>query len=91
MNNLYSILEHGIKPGVSHIVYLCETPQDSAKFAAIHGVKEILVCKVKMLKKDEKLIEETFDHSERFFKCRSYGYRGLINPEKITDLIKYSL
>lgn len=91
MENLYSIMDEGIHPGTDGVVYMCEKPEDSAKFLAVRMIREILVCKIKIYKKDEKLITETFDHSERFFKCRAFGYHGHISPEMIEGYYKYEI
>ena len=91
MNNLISILNNGIKPSTDGLVYICENETDAVKFVAIRGFKEILTCKIKMLKADEEKIQETFDHSEAFFKCRAFGYNGEIPPNKIVDYRKFVL
>lgn len=89
MDKLVDILETGLKPGVDGVVYLCEKPFDAAKFLIVRGLKEIIVFKVKIYKKDEKKIVETFDHNTAYFKCRAYGYQGEIKPSNIEQVIKY--
>ena len=91
MENLIPIMDQGINPGPDGLVYMCEKPEDSVKFLAVRGYRDILVCKIKIFKKDETNIVETFDHSERFFKCRAFGYMGHIKPEMITEYIQYNL
>ena len=73
--NFYSILQDKqINTSLEGIVYCCETEEDCLKFAAIrsicspHGVG-VIVINVP----DDIEVEETFDHSETFFKCKSYG------------------
>ena len=86
--NLNSIVENGIKRSkYDGLVYITEKPEEAARFIAIRLCKEILVCEVQV---EEDLVEETFDHNERFFKCRAYGYRGDIEPDAITNYIKYT-
>lgn len=90
-NNLISILEHGLKPGYDEVVYLAETPEDALKFVCLRGYKNIVTLQVKIYKKDEDKIQETFDHNYNFFKCRAFGYYGTIPPKNITPLMKYEL
>lgn len=79
MENLGSILENGIEArNIEKLVYLAETPQDALKFIALRFYPEMLVIKVKIPKKYEHKIIETFDHSYNFFKCRAFGYQGSI-------------
>ena len=90
-DNLGSILCNGISPGPDGLVYMCDNPKDSLKFLYIRRIRQILVCKIKILKQDESNIIETFDHSKAFFKCRAFGYKGVITTDKIADYIKYEL
>lgn len=84
-NNLISIMDNGIKPGPDKMVYLCDTEHDAAKFLIVRNCKHILTLRIKIYKKDEAKIHETFDHSERFFKCRAYGYKGEIPAANIVE------
>ena len=90
-DNLISIMEKGILPGTGHVVYLADSEIGAVKFVAVRGCKHILVVKVKILKADEKNIEETFDHSERFFGCRAFGHIGAIDTHKIVNYRHYDL
>lgn len=86
--NLDSIIDKGIlKSRYDGLVYLTEKPEEAVRFLAIRLCREILVCEVEV---DESLIEETFDHSNVFFKCRAYGYKGDIKPTAITNFVKYT-
>ena len=87
-SNLDSILKNGIHRSMEGIVYLTTKPEDAVKFVAIRGHREILVCQVAL---EEELVEETFDHSEAFFKCRAYGYAGDIGPYEIEEIMKYEM
>lgn len=90
-NNLIPILEQGLKPGCDGVVYLAETPEDALKFVCVRGYKSIVTLQVKIYKKDEYKIQETFDHNYNFFKCRAFGYNGTISPNNIIPLMKYDL
>lgn len=90
-NNLIPILEQGLKPGCDGVVYLAETPEDALKFVYLRGYKSIVTLQVKIHKKDEDKLEETFDHNYNFFKCKAFGYYGNIPPKNIIPLMKYDL
>lgn len=90
-SNLGSILLNGLKKSMDGYVYLTEQPNQAASFLAIRGVRKILIAKVKIYKKDECNIVETFDHSEKFFKFRCYGYKGDIDVTKIVSYSEYNL
>lgn len=89
--NLGKILENGLVPGPDGLIYLTEKPTDAAKFIAIRGYRDILVVEVKIPKKLENTIEETFDHSERFFQCRSFASTVSIKSDRIKDYYRYSI
>ena len=89
-NNLYSILEHGINIGVGG-VYMCETPNDAAKFLAVRGIKDILVVEVKIPKKLEYTISESFDHSYAFFKCRAFVSNIPIELNRLGNMTRYQI
>lgn len=84
--NLNSILEYGLKKGHDGIIYLTEAPEDALKFLRIRLCSDILMIEVVL---DERDVEETFDHSEAFFKCRAYGYPQDIKFSKIKNLSRY--
>lgn len=88
MTNLAPIMEKGIEPRCDGIIYFCEDPRDCLKFAYIHGLHEVLVCKVRLLSNK---VFETFDHNYQFFQCRCWGYSDLVKPEEIVDYIKYEI
>lgn len=81
--NLGSISCEGLKPQADGLVYLGETENDAAKFIAIRGCKDILIVKVKVPKRLENTIIETFDHSYSFFQCRSFASSIPIEPDRI--------
>ena len=87
-SNLVSILEKGILASPEGIVYLTEKPEDAAKFLAIRMETSIISIGVKV---DPAKVEEQFDHNEKFFGCRAFGYKGNIKKEDITDFIEYDL
>lgn len=90
MKNLASILEKGLLPNnMDGMVYMTETPEDALKFVAFRNYKEILMIKIKIYKKDENKVTETFDHSFQFFKCRAFGYNGTIPVSNLDPYMKY--
>ena len=91
IENLGSILEYGLKAqNMERLVYLPETPEDALRFVALRFYPEMLVVKVKIPKKFEHNIIETFDHNYNFFKCRAFGYQGDIPVTMLSDYMKYS-
>lgn len=84
--NLCSIMDDGIKPGCDGIVYLCEKEIDAVKFPYTRLIRNILVCEVEI---EEDKVEETFDHSYLFYKCKAYGYPDVITPDEITGYRKW--
>ena len=86
IENLESIMSEGIHKSVDGVVYLTTDPKDALKFLAVRGYKEALVCKVAL---NEELVEEQFDHNEKFFKCRAYGYPEDIDPYDIEEYMRY--
>lgn len=85
VKNIGSIIAEGIKPGYDGVVYLCETPEDSLKFMLVHGYHEAAVFEVEL---DSSEVEESFDHSQAFFKCKAYMYPGTIYT--IENLLNYT-
>lgn len=85
--NLEAIMAQGIRKSRDGVVYLTEKPEEATRFVVIRGYVDILVCEVQI---EEDMVEETFDHSEAFFKCRAYGYSEDIIPDEITSYIKYT-
>lgn len=75
--NLASIVVDGIKSGMEGVVYLTKERDDALKFLAIRGCHDILTVEVLI---DSEKVEETFDHSLQFFKCKAFGYKGDIKP-----------
>ena len=88
MENYDSIHEKGILRGCDRVIYLAEEPEEAARFVAIRGYKEILVCKVYI---DENLVEESFDHNENFFKCKAYTYPQDISRYSIRNYLGYEI
>jgi len=87
-SNLGNIMQDGIKKGkIEKVVYLADSSQNAAKFLAVRGMKEIIVFPIDASKLDRKELEESFDHSYDFFKCRAYLYYGDV-PEEAIDFDK---
>ena len=89
--NLYKILDKGLLPGRDGLIYLCETPQNCNKFLIIRGFVKLLTVRVKVPKKLENTIIETFDHSEEFFKCRAFASRIPIPLDRIDKFTVWEL
>lgn len=88
MSSYLNILkDETIKPGFDGLVYLTEEISHALRFVAIRGLKEIVVLEIEI--PDAINVIETFDHSEAFFKCRSFGYQGSIPSNCIKNVIKY--
>lgn len=88
MENFESILDQGIKRGCDKVVYLCEKPDEAARFLLVRGISPIIAFGVNV---KESLVEESFDHSEAFFKCKAYTYPDDIDSEDIVEAFKYEL
>jgi len=86
--NLPSIIEKGILRGQDGYVYLTTDPVDATKFLRIRGYDEILVCEVAL---EEDLVEESYDHSEAFFRCKAYIYPEDIPSDEILEFLTYYL
>lgn len=84
--NLESIMDQGILRGCDGVVYLTERPEEAARFVAIRGVMKILVVGIEI---EEDFIEESFDHSQAFFRCRAYMFKGDIPADEITEFLQY--
>ena len=83
--NLHSIFTKGILKGIDGVVYLTEKPDEAARFLAIRGYKKILVIEVVI---EDDLVEESFDYSEAFFKCKAYYYPQDIPIDEFGDNVK---
>ena len=84
--NLMSIVDAGIWAGHDGFVYLTTDPKDATKFLAIRGCYDILVCEVHL---EEDMVEESYDHNERFFGCKAYIYPDDIPADDIRNLTRY--
>lgn len=83
--NLESIMvkDQEIHRGCDGVVYLAEKPNDALKFLVIRGYTKILVIGVAL---EENEVEESFDHSEAFFKCKAYMYNKDIKLDNFTSV-----
>lgn len=84
--NLASICMNGLRKGFDGQVYLAEDPQEACRFLALRFLPRILVVCVEL---EESEVEESFDHSYAFFKCRAWMHAGDIHPDRICDLQIY--
>ena len=72
--NALSIIRDGvIKPSMEGIVYCCTSMEDCLKFIILRATEGQSIVVFKIDVPDNVEVTETFDHSERFFKCKSYG------------------
>ena len=78
-----------IKTGCDGIVYLADSPENAVKFVAIRGHHDVVVYTIDV--PDESLVEETFDHSLAFFKCKAYGYPENIDLSYVKEAFQYTL
>lgn len=86
--NLNSILEKGIQRGSDGIVYLTEGKDEALRFVAIRGCRNILTVEVEL---EEDLVEEMFDHSQAFFRCKAFGYHEDIKLEDMKNFFQYKI
>lgn len=80
--NVAGILAHGLQPSADGMVYLAESAEDAAKFLWDER-SNVWIFAVRISDGDRRNVEETFDHSAPFFKCRSFGHWGAIQPEHL--------
>lgn len=79
--NLESIINDGLKRNnIEHCIFLCDKPEDAAKFLRVRMCPEFVVIPVRV---HERFLEESFDHSSQFFKCNAYMYMKDIPPRNI--------
>ena len=89
-SNLLKIIEYGkVKTSMEGIVYLAKTKEEAFKFVALRYMTEDIA--VIELELDESKIVETFDHSQKFFKARTFGYEGEIDTQYATNCWKYPI
>ena len=82
-----SIIADGkIKTGFDGVVYLGDSINNAAKFLLIRFTpgSEIIIFEIEGL--DESKIEESFDHSEAFFKCKAWMYPEDIPTTLVTNV-----
>ena len=79
--NLDSILENGLV-SESGFIYLTEKFEECIPFIALRGVNEILVVELEV---PEENVGESFDHSQKFFQCRAFVYKGSIPLGNLID------
>lgn len=84
IDNMYSIKTEGLKRGMDGVIYLTEKPEDAAKFLAARMIapERMRIIEIHRRHFDEGFLEESTDHSERFFGCKAYMY-GKDVPAKI--------
>ena len=89
-SNLLKIIEDGkIKTSIEGLVYLAKTKEEAFRFVALRYMTEDIA--VIELELNESKIIETFDHSQKFFKAKAFGYEGAINTKNVTNCSNYPI
>jgi len=91
--NTSSILKEGIKASnFEKAVFVTDSSDAAARFLSVRLVPNITVFKIKVTHQQElKYMEESFDHSSSFFKCRAWMYHNDIPVDMIKDVKEYKL
>lgn len=65
--------------------YYHATPYENLVSIVVDGILtvEVLI--------DSEKVEETFDHSLQFFKCKAFGYKGDIKPCEMINFFRCQL
>ena len=86
------IKDWAIKPqGFDKCIFLADNKTSAAMFLAIRGEKEIVVFEVDESKLDNSKLERSFDHNEKFFRCKAYMYTDMISLDDVDELYQYHL
>lgn len=88
LRNKEAILMEGIKPDFMGFVYLTTSYEDAVKFQMLRFEHRVVVFEVEL---PEESVEESFDHNEKFFKCRCFVHNGRIPSSAIVDGREYNL
>lgn len=89
-SNLLKIIEDGkIKTSMEGIVYLAKTKEEAFRFVALRYMTEDIAV-IELELNDSKIVE-TFDHNQKFFKAKAFGYEGDINTKYATNCWKYPI
>ena len=90
-SNAKSIVNDGkIYTGIDGIVYLADSRENALNFVGVRVFNEpIIVFEIDIPEDEAKLVEETFDHSYNFFRCKSYGYPKNIPTDWIVDVYQW--
>lgn len=80
--------EQKIRQSCDGVVYLCKQAVDSCKFLAVRGAREMSVIEIELNEND---VEESFDHSESFFKCKAYMHYGDIELSGGENIYTYEV
>lgn len=82
-----------ISEGLTGTTFMCENEQDCLLFAHIYNYGQevnIFIYKIKAEAVEDKL-EESFDHSYEFFKCRAFTFTGTIDYSDVEVSNAYTL
>lgn len=87
-SNLLKIIKDGkIKTSMEGIVYLAKTKEDAFKFVALRYITEDIVI-IELELNDSKIVE-TFDHNQKIFKAKAFGYEDEIDIKHVINCWKY--
>ena len=81
------VADGAIKRGWDGHVYICEKPEDAAKFVAIRGHDEVEVIEVIL---PANKVKESFDHSVQFFQCKAFMYEEDFKVRPNAEVVEYS-
>lgn len=85
--NIPAIMKEGIKPGIDGCVYMCNAAEHTLRFATFSMAENISVIEFEVPEED---LEESFDHSEAFFRCKAWITDKVIPPSSIKNITNYS-
>lgn len=84
-NNIFSIMQEGIKAGIDGIVYFCETPENSLAYmrgyAVAYGCNEFAVIPVKFTDEEFANMGKNVDNSSEL--PTAYAYEGNIPADRV--------
>lgn len=86
-DNLDSIYKNGLIPqGFYNAVFLADNPESAAAFLKVRLINNITVLRVKFNNNQFRKLDESFDHSDSFFRCRAYMCYETITPERLKKI-----
>lgn len=90
VDNAKKILESCKIESPLHINYFCTEPEECLRFIYRNtGSTDCVVFEFDISEEDGFDIEESFDHSEDFFKCKAYCCTQVIPLSCVTNILMY--